>query len=45
MGRESCLVDFACNGCSDDGRGILIAGIVLHDENGPDSALFAPDDG
>ena len=45
MGREFRLVDFAGNGGGDDGGGILIPDVVLHDEYGTDSALFAPDDG
>ena len=45
MSRELGFVDFTCNRGGDNGRGILIPDIVLHDPHGTDSALFAPHDG
>ena len=45
MGGEFCFVDLAGNGGGDDGGGLLIADVVLNDEHGAYSALFASYDG
>ena len=45
MGRQFCLVDFAGDGGGDDGGGILIPDIVLHDKDGANAPLLTPHDG
>ena len=39
--RQPRLVDAARDGGSDDGGGVAVARVVLHDEHGPHAPLFA----
>ena len=43
MGGELCFVDFAGDCGGDDGGGVFVPDVVLNDENGTDTALFAAD--
>lgn len=42
MGGKSGFLEFARDGGCDNGGGIFIPDIVLYDEYGTDSPLFAP---
>ena len=45
VGRELGFVDFACDSGGDDGGGIFVADVVLHDEYGANPPLFTAYDG
>ena len=45
VGGQLCLPHPAGDSGRDHGRAVLVADVVLHDEDRPDAALFASDDG
>ena len=45
MGGELSFVDFARHGGGDNGGGVLIPNVVLHDEYRPNPTLLTPHDG